>query len=457
MNRLVLAVLFLLAAGGMFAYYRAQPNYELRRELRSLDTDLRPEPVSEKSLELGDRLLQVTWHLKEPSDMRARNQARRNAPFRYRFLPAGNWLPPDQIDEIRSIFREGVPEVDFNRYPEGTPLRNRYNKSLSGLALVVDSVAAKTLDDLANGDWEHGPDDLALAIRLADWCRRDEVAMPQFLRQRVDRLTELVALKDHFTGQQWRGLLNAIPETSQTDPFLERSIRQTLASEIKSLPQEKPVANAGGDLRPCGTFDRDDTLRHLINIRRLDLEDARLPRLGRSPAAKEYVEKLTKGLPTRPSDFEETLDSPNYGQPIRHSKQYLAAYERYARAMDAGKNTLGRSMLTAMSNEPIDEVGPPGPFRSSYEARTFLEKQRAVAAIMVFRQERGHLPATLEELVDAKILPSVPHDYLAGRPLRYSRQGARLWSVGPNGNDEDGTTEEEFKFAGDDWVTLLPK
>lgn len=43
----------------------------------------------------------------------------------------------------------------------------------------------------------------------------------------------------------------------------------------------------------------------------------------------------------------------------------------------------------------------------------------------------GQLPASLTELVP-HYLPSVPMDYLDGRPLKYSREKKALWSVGEN-------------------------
>jgi len=58
-------------------------------------------------------------------------------------------------------------------------------------------------------------------------------------------------------------------------------------------------------------------------------------------------------------------------------------------------------------------------------------------ALRAYRAERGRLPETLEELVP-EYLAATPIDAFDGRPLRYSRERARLWSVGSDRRDDGG-------------------
>lgn len=74
-------------------------------------------------------------------------------------------------------------------------------------------------------------------------------------------------------------------------------------------------------------------------------------------------------------------------------------------------------------------------------AEVAVTEARTACAIERFRLTNGRLPTSLPELVPA-FLPSVPGDALADRPLRFAvgpDQAYRLYSVGWNQTDDDGT------------------
>jgi len=80
---------------------------------------------------------------------------------------------------------------------------------------------------------------------------------------------------------------------------------------------------------------------------------------------------------------------------------------------------------------------------------------RAVLALRLFEMRTGRLPEKLDELVTAGILDEVPVDPFCDRPLRYSRDRRRVWSVGPDESD-DGGQDEPARWGGKDYVLVIP-
>ncbi len=86
-------------------------------------------------------------------------------------------------------------------------------------------------------------------------------------------------------------------------------------------------------------------------------------------------------------------------------------------------------------------------------AATFHAHQRlgeTAIALRLYRQEHGHYPKSLSELVP-RYLPSVPTDPFDGKPLRYRQEGKgfRLWSIGEDRKDDGGVEKKPRWFQGD--------
>ena len=64
-----------------------------------------------------------------------------------------------------------------------------------------------------------------------------------------------------------------------------------------------------------------------------------------------------------------------------------------------------------------------------YEAQSHLDGLRTILACRLYEIRNGRLPATLETLVP-EYLPEVPRDPFDGKPFRYLRGQARVYSVG---------------------------
>jgi hypothetical protein len=78
-----------------------------------------------------------------------------------------------------------------------------------------------------------------------------------------------------------------------------------------------------------------------------------------------------------------------------------------------------------------------------------------IAALMVYRRQHGELPASLQPLLEANLLARLPRDPFDLKPLRYSREKQRLWSVGANGVDNGAATAESVLEG--DIVAVIPE
>jgi hypothetical protein len=81
---------------------------------------------------------------------------------------------------------------------------------------------------------------------------------------------------------------------------------------------------------------------------------------------------------------------------------------------------------------------------------------RAVLALRLFETRNGRLPERLEELVAAGILDEVPVDPFCEKPLRYSRDRRRVWSVGPDESDDGGRDDPGVRRTNRDYVFEVP-
>jgi hypothetical protein len=86
-----------------------------------------------------------------------------------------------------------------------------------------------------------------------------------------------------------------------------------------------------------------------------------------------------------------------------------------------------------------------------------IERNLHVAfALAAYRADHARWPARLDELTP-RYLPKVPGDVFSGGPLswRPEKDGYLLYSVGPNGRDEDGRGREDDP-PGDDLRVRMP-
>ncbi len=81
-----------------------------------------------------------------------------------------------------------------------------------------------------------------------------------------------------------------------------------------------------------------------------------------------------------------------------------------------------------------------GIFEQSHRLPTDVNAALAIVAILRFKQDTGHLPENLNELVTAGYLKKLPMDAYSDKPIVYRRtdEDFILYSVGPNFTDDGG-------------------
>lgn len=126
-----------------------------------------------------------------------------------------------------------------------------------------------------------------------------------------------------------------------------------------------------------------------------------------------------------------------------------AAAQRARTAYLEIENPIGRILACSITDFMSSDV-------RVFRVRTEREATRAVLALQIFEREKGILPEKLSDLVDAKILKTVPADPFSGGPLLYSRKHGIVWSVGEDGTDNNGTAGK-FRWSGDDAVWQIPE
>ena len=92
-----------------------------------------------------------------------------------------------------------------------------------------------------------------------------------------------------------------------------------------------------------------------------------------------------------------------------------------------------------------------------FRYRAGREATRTILALLIFERQKGILPAKLSDLVDAKILDSIPNDPFASAPISYSRERGIVWSVGEDGVNDGGNGDDEVLWAGNDAVWKIPE
>ena len=94
-------------------------------------------------------------------------------------------------------------------------------------------------------------------------------------------------------------------------------------------------------------------------------------------------------------------------------------------------------------------------YEENVKSRAVIHATRAVLGLKMYERKEGRLSESLDDLVRAKILPGIPQDPFSGKDLLYSRERARVWSVGPNEAD-DGGTSDMYEWSEEDYVIGIP-
>ncbi|MGV3614940.1 MAG: hypothetical protein ACO1SV_06355 [Fimbriimonas sp.] len=122
---------------------------------------------------------------------------------------------------------------------------------------------------------------------------------------------------------------------------------------------------------------------------------------------------------------------------------------RYRLELGRVPNTLGRAIL---STHPANRA-----WILDYQSiRTAREGLRTLIGLQRFRLKVGRRAASLAEVVESGILPSLPSDPLGSGSLRYDSKKGRLWSVGWDGIDGGGLAKSFGTWVEPDMVWPVP-
>jgi hypothetical protein len=151
-------------------------------------------------------------------------------------------------------------------------------------------------------------------------------------------------------------------------------------------------------------------------------------------------------------------------------KQLAALAEELGELRTAAADTGELAELIRRSDKPAEAVGKAltdvvvsgllSSFlllqRSADRSEQAQRNLQVAFALEAYRKEHGAYPKELAELAP-KYLPQVPDDLFSGKPLIYRRaqDGYLLYSVGPNGKDDEGRGRDDMP-PGDDLSIRMP-
>ena len=83
----------------------------------------------------------------------------------------------------------------------------------------------------------------------------------------------------------------------------------------------------------------------------------------------------------------------------------------------------------------------------SYRYKLHAEALITITGLFRYKQDKGHYPENLDELVTAGYLKNLPMDYFSDKPLVYKKTDDDfiLYSYGPNCIDNDGKPDYDRK------------
>ena len=279
-----------------------------------------------------------------------------------------------------------------------------------------------------------------------------EPDVPSDVIKRALTVLDEVARRDDGAAQALRvemcgfalPILMQIPETKD----IPKLVRGVMAATVCYNPPKKETQAA----KNCeqyeqaitallnghpSAFDRRATVELAGNITADAIEQLKRPFLQRKRALHDAVEKeladwprplwLDDSVPAHVTDlgeFTEKLDVPN---PVA-----LAIAREKRRRVN---NPLGKMLALSNADTYVS--------LASCTASARLHATRLAMAFHLFQRVHKSLPATLDVLVESKLLSQIPKDPFDGKPFKYSAKRRVIWCVGQEGKNEGVVPEKE--------------
>ena len=310
-----------------------------------------------------------------------------------------------KVEEARPI-KDSVYEGDLTA---GAAFELPHLKPLRDLARVL---ALQALMQIQRGDLDACAQTIADQLKLAASLKREPACISQLVR---------IALEDIALETLERMLSFGSPS-----PERSAELSRLLADQVDVARMRMPVlhqrAMAVDILRQMGSGTLEESVREADGSRILLW-------LGRGRAKDESVWCLER--------LNEMVDTTRLS-PLEASRKAKEVDDR----IEAEGSKRRREISVGWSPAGLLLPSLSGIHEQAIVANTRLSMARVALAIESFRRETGRLPQTLQELVP-KYLDALPKDVFSGSRLRYvlDENGYRVYSVGPDGNDDGGTQD----------------
>lgn len=261
---------------------------------------------------------------------------------------------------------------------------------------------------------------------------------------------EVVYFTQHEVAQlpqtdNLRKLVDALIERNLTlggdDPDAVFSSQEQVARVRKGL-----LKLFDGHPKP---FDAADTIRTYSGVVATMLHDLRSPWLGRKKELAKASLAEIEPWP-EPLSFINDLSFSLFGEEKEEREVTNGEIEEARKALLRIKNPVGKQML-----HYVDSFE--GVRRSYHTGRLQTDVGLLLIASRLFGDKEGRLPHHLSELVDAKLIETVPIDPFSGQEVRYDSKRRLMWSFGMNEEDDGGDWDFDAEFPdGKDLVWTIP-
>jgi hypothetical protein len=275
----------------------------------------------------------------------------------------------------------------------------------------------------------------SLGEQLIRWLARVENVPVNLLEQLLprlrgppDRTSAAMALRAEFRNY-FLPALAKLPDAADPARLAEAHAEDIKAGEYRESVVRHTAAILEGHPKP---FDKEATVRLASELTGRILQSLEVSWRNRAGNVGAGVVRDTEAWPEELVAID-LVFFPESTNPVELTEE---AVEKAREALRRVENPFGKLMVRRY--KAIERAIDYPRVRE-----TDREATRAVVALRIHaRRNGGALPAGLEDLVTAKILPSVPRDPFTDEPFRYSRERAIVWSAGPDGKDDGGREED---------------
>jgi hypothetical protein len=276
--------------------------------------------------------------------------------------------------------------------------------------------------------------------------------VPSDVVKRVLKSLEEIARQDDGAAQALRvelccfalPILIQIPDTTDV-PKLVRGLMTEYVCHTAPKKQTQAAKNCGQYEKAVTAlfaehplaFDRLATVELCGKITVDAIEQLRLPFLARKRALFDAVVKELNAWPK--SLWIETV-FPFYfvvigGQTEKLEVPNHAAITIAQKKLRSVKNPLGKMLALTDADTYVSST--------SCTAAARLSATRLFIALNLFERANRKLPATLDLLIESKLLTDVPQDPFDGKPFKYSAERGVIWCVGEKGENEGVVPEKD--------------